>query len=113
MKKTNYISKALTAVFLLLFMMLPLAIQFVHSFENHEHTTCKDQDNQNTHIHQKSLDCHICDFHFFSFTYDLSSYPELVKTTFSLKVTNSFTTQFINSFNNNNTFLRGPPSFLA
>jgi ABC-type sugar transport system permease subunit len=113
MKKTNYISKALTSVFLLLFMMSPLVIQFVHSFENHKHTTCKDQKNQNTHIHQKSLDCHICDFHFFSFTYDISSYPEFVKATITLKVAKKFTTQFINSFNNNNTLLRGPPNFLA
>ncbi|QXP52128.1 hypothetical protein [Cellulophaga sp. HaHa_2_1] len=113
MKKTNYIPKALTSVFLLLFMMLPLAIQFVHSCESHEHIACKNQDNQKTHIHQKSLDCHICDFHFFSFTYDISSYPEFVKTAFSLKAITSFTPQFINTFLNNNTSLRGPPSFLA
>jgi hypothetical protein len=110
MKERLTIGKAIASVFLLSVFLFPIAIQFAHSFEGHEDISCKEK---TTHVHQKTSECHICDFHFFSFNYDFSTYTEFVKVNISSSIVYNFTSQFTNSLNNKNTLLRGPPSFLA
>ncbi len=39
-------------------LLLPIGIQFAHSFEEHEHIVCNSVDNQ--HIHEQELDCSFC-----------------------------------------------------
>ncbi|QWX83357.1 hypothetical protein H0I23_12965 [Cellulophaga sp. HaHaR_3_176] len=110
MKERTVIGKAIASVFLLSALLFPSAIQFTHAFEGHEDISCKQK---STHIHQKVSECHICDFHFFSFNYDIIKYQEFAKISIPSKMVTSFTTQFSNLLNNNNTSLRGPPCILA
>jgi hypothetical protein len=49
-----HFKKHITFVFIFSF-LLPLAIQVVHSFENHEHVVCKSV--SDSHFHQKDVDC--------------------------------------------------------
>lgn len=41
--------------------LLPIGIEFTHSFEKHEHIICNSIDNQ--HIHNQEIDCSFCHFH--------------------------------------------------
>lgn len=55
------IFKFVYAAIFSLAVLFPSAIKFAHTFENHKHEVCEDV---TTHLHQKQLDCSICDFHF-------------------------------------------------
>ena len=46
--------KHITLVFIFT-LLLPLAIQVAHAFENHEHTVCKSITEK--HIHEKDFEC--------------------------------------------------------
>lgn len=52
--------KKILSIVLLTTVLLPFAIQFSHSFENHEHLACNQE--QNVHIHDHEYDCAV--FHF-------------------------------------------------
>ena len=44
----------------MLFLLLPSVVNFLHSAEKHDHSDqCKNK--SNTHIHEKELDCCLCD----------------------------------------------------
>lgn len=47
---------------LLLALLLPASIQIIHSFEKHDHPSCKFQGK--LHFHQSAIDCDLCDFNF-------------------------------------------------
>jgi len=61
------VTQILVATIFSLALLLPTAVQFAHTFEGHEHKACTDI---STHLHEKQLNCSICDFHFsiFAFT---------------------------------------------
>ena len=45
---------------IMLFMLLPSVVNFIHSAENHNHNIdCENK--SEIHIHQKELDCCLCD----------------------------------------------------
>ncbi len=47
-------------------LLFPIAIQFIHSIESHEHVVCHES---STHLHEEKFECSIFDFHFSNFTY--------------------------------------------
>ena len=101
------IVKVFSAAIFALALLLPTVVKFAHTFEGHEHKTCTET---STHIHQKQLDCSICDFHFSNFNFILQELPEFV-------VLHGFqkteTVYLFPEFKLSAThyFLRGPPLF--
>lgn len=59
---------------LLIGFLIPMSIDFAHSFENHEHTVCNAKDVK--HFHQLENDC--SDFHYtiHSFVYSILQYKQ-------------------------------------
>jgi hypothetical protein len=88
-------------------LLLPTAVSFAHSFDGHEHRACTDL---STHLHEKQLDCSICDFHFSIFNFSPEKLPEFtvfhsfecVATAYILSDCSLHTRYY---------FLRGPPLF--
>ncbi|MBT8274673.1 MAG: hypothetical protein KJO39_00880 [Bacteroidia bacterium] len=58
---------------LVLALLFPAGVQMAHTLEGHDHPTCTEY---NTHIHEKQLDCSLCDFQIsvFDFNPDFSEY---------------------------------------
>ncbi|MDP2687155.1 MAG: hypothetical protein Q8O62_08030 [Aequorivita sp.] len=104
--KKNII-KIFSAAIFAFALLLPTTVQFAHAFESHEHKTCTEL---STHIHEKQLDCSICDFHFSIFNFTPNELPEFA-------VLHSFkkaqTVYLLPEFKLNSThyLLRGPPFF--
>ena len=104
---TKQIVKVFSAAIFAVALLLPTAVKFAHTFEGHEHKPCTEL---STHIHQKQLDCSICDFHFSIFNFTPQEFPEFA-------VLHSFqkteTVYLLPEFKLNSThyFLRGPPLF--
>jgi|SRR5690606_26877739 len=102
----NFFKMFLAAIFSLA-LLLPTAVQFAHTFEGHEHKACTDI---STHLHEKRLDCSICDFHFSLFNFTPQQQPEFViqegfqktEILYLLPELESTTTHY---------YLRGPPRF--
>lgn len=53
MEKT--ISHKVISIWVVIVLLLPLSIQFVHAFENHELSNCNEQYIQ--HLHEKHIEC--------------------------------------------------------
>ncbi len=52
--------KNASSILLMLFLLLPSVVNFIHSTESHSHNEhCKNK--SETHIHEKELDCCLCD----------------------------------------------------
>ena len=99
------ITQFLVATIFSLVLLLPSAVQFAHTFEAHEHKACTDI---STHLHEKQLDCSICDFHFSIFTFTpLEVLDFTVFQGFQNTESFYFTSAF--SLNLSQYFLRGPP----
>jgi len=101
------IVKNFTATIFVFALLLPTAVQIAHAFESHEHKTCTEL---STHIHEKQLDCSICDFHFSNFNFTLHKYSEFAVLH---GYDNAQTVYLLPEFTPNYThyFLRGPPFF--
>ncbi len=69
----NDIIKGISATIFSLALLFPIFLQFSHTLEGHDHATCADF---STHIHEKQLDCSICDFHFSIFNFSPAPLPE-------------------------------------
>lgn len=99
------IFKIILAATFSLALLLPTAVKFAHTFENHDHEVCTDF---TVHIHKTQLDCSICDFHFSIFSFETQNHPEF-------SILNSFhkteTIYLLPDFTLNEIhyFLRGPP----
>ena len=56
----SHIIKNLTAIVVLIFLLLPSVVSLAHSAEKHDHFDhCENK--SDTHIHEKQLDCCLCD----------------------------------------------------
>ncbi|CAM3422907.1 hypothetical protein [Aequorivita lipolytica] len=88
-------------------LLYPTAVQFAHTFEGHEHKACTET---STHLHEKQLDCSICDFQFSIFNFSPQELPEF---TVFHSYQNIETVYVLPEFKLNTThyFLRGPPLF--
>ncbi len=59
------------ALLLSMVMLFPAIVQFSHTFQDHDHPVCTDQQ---AHIHQEVQDCDICHFHQSPYNYEIASY---------------------------------------
>ncbi len=89
-------------------LLFPIAVKFAHQLEGHQHKACTEF---STHIHQKQLDCSICDFHFSIFNFTLHDLPEFAVQNSFQKIETVYLFPEIN-FYSAHYFLRGPPLFL-
>lgn len=98
------------ALLLLLVIIVPITIQTVHAFENHEHTVCTATDIK--HIHNQDIDCSV--FHFqiqlnifdFSTDYEFINFP-IVDQNFDNYTPSTYHTYLISKSS------RGPPYFIV
>ena len=104
----NQLGKNIAALLLLLAILLPTGIQVSHMIEGHEGVTCNDQI---THIHKSEKTCEICAFHLTSFSYDIASYPDLLSTQISVKVSTTYAPLQLYFSTLTSNQLRGPPVF--
>jgi len=86
-------------------LLLPSAVQLLHTFEGHEHKACTEV---STHLHEKQLDCSIDSFHFSFFNLNLQTFA-ISKP--SISGENKIFTYKEHSINSDKRFvkLRGPP----
>ena len=106
MFKKKQIGKSLATLGLLLTMMLPTFVQFVHAFGAHEHFVCTDRD---SHVHQTPVKCEICTIQLTPFDFDLTDYDGLVPAEFIVQQAELAVSTHVESFNLNYNLLRGPP----
>ncbi len=101
------IFKIISAAIFSLVLLLPTAVNFAHSFEGHEHKACTDL---STHLHEKQLDCSICDFHFSFFDFTPQQHSEFLA---KEEIQKAETFYLLPDFSLNTThyYLRGPPLF--
>ena len=101
------IFKIISVAIFSLALLLPTAVKVAHTFEGHEHKACTDL---STHLHEKQLDCSICDFHFSIFDFTPQQQPEFLVEEFFKKTENLY---LLSDFHSNFThyYLRGPPFF--
>lgn len=50
----------MSSIVLMLFLLLPSVVNFLHSTEKHDHYD-RCENNSDIHIHEKELDCCLCD----------------------------------------------------
>ncbi len=92
---------------LTLILLLPSFLSFNHVFAHDFNFACNDH--SNTHLHQSSLDCELCDFHpspliaYHFFNYELVEVLPVNK-----KFFNSY--EFLSDFQKLSFALRGPPA---
>lgn len=58
------------SLFVVITVLLPMSMQFAHSFENHSHETCKEKSIQ--HLHSNEVECEF-DHYLFKLTASLST----------------------------------------
>jgi hypothetical protein len=97
----------ITSSMMMLTLMLPLSLQFLHIFESHQHKVC---DDITTHLHKDAPDCDLCDFHFSPFDYTFTELPKLVAVQI-LYLPAKFTGPLLfNNLNDSTAQLRAPPA---
>jgi len=108
MKIVGKIKEISLASLLLLTLMLPSCIQFSHQLvEEHEYKLCHETEE---HIHEVNVHCDLCCYQFTSFTFEFTSYPELIAPTIISKTTLGSTTPLCYYSPLTNELLRGPPA---
>ncbi len=105
MSLKNNILSSFIAGLLSIALLFPSLVEFAHTVEGHEHVAC---DDVSTHIHEKNLDCSLCDFQFSTFQLVLV-FPQdnIVPEIFSKPQARS--TSADKSTNLHYFYLRGPP----
>jgi len=106
-KRVQDILKAIGAIILMAALLFPVLLQFTHMFEDHDHKPCAEV---SVHLHEKKIDCSICDFHITLFTYTLNSYYELHIQQYNKLVTTAFIASEKQAVNHH-FYLRGPPLY--
>ncbi|WP_346880780.1 hypothetical protein [uncultured Algibacter sp.] len=110
MSSKKQIGQAILSILLLVVLLLPTGIQFSHSFEHHEHTSCN---NKQTHLHQNVQECKICDFHLTSFSYQIPEYTQILNPEIFFNTEEYLPVLFFNFHKKTNTQLRAPPHSLV
>jgi hypothetical protein len=107
LKNNKSLYRLLAATFLLSVFILPLVLNLLKVFDDHEHELCLDT---STHFHQKYDSCFSCsDFNVSVFQLGPSFKIKFENKFFSKNQTNTYLFNF-SSNTNKNLFLRGPPT---
>jgi len=99
--------KVFFAAIFSLALLFPLAIQAGHALDGHEHQICYDF---SSHIHKKSVDCSICDFHFSILDFQPLQLQDFLAPIDQFKGPSEFRQSEITA-EAPHFFLRGPPLF--
>lgn len=102
--------KVILAILLLAVFLAPVATQFSHVVEGHEHEVCTSND---THLHQNTTDCAVCHFQFAPFQYDVAQYSDTVDIVIPTKYQGLFSPEKFSSPLFLLSRLRGPPQILG
>lgn len=105
---TEQFRKITVSLVLFFALMIPSAVQLIHTFDGHEHITCNETE---THFCKTDIECNICAFEAFSYKNDID-----LKSDYSLNLPifteiDSYTTAAISSYYYSNKQLRAPPVF--
>ncbi len=65
------IKHILASVLLTAALLFPTVVQAIHTFDGHEHVSCKEL---KTHLHEEKVQCDLCDFQLSSFQFTFFSY---------------------------------------
>ena len=106
MERKNQVVKNLYAWVLLVALILPATIQFIHSFECHSHVSLIDQ---KADIHNDVDTCELCAFQLASFNYSINEYPDLNLPEITVKLKNHFITSHAKLSKFSFKKLRAPP----
>lgn len=103
----NIFTKVLSLILLVL-LFVPTFLALEHSFEQHEHKVCLDNA---LHMHEDIVECHIGDYQFTPYQFDLNIYREYVE--FNIIKQPIFNSKYIvySNYTSNLNLLRGPPFF--
>jgi len=104
--KKQYV-KNIIASLLLMFLLLPTALQFVTIFDTHEHMVCSEQQ---VHVHKSIVECEICSFQFTPLHYNLVHNNELEILLIPETTQERTYSLLFHSFKITNIQLRGPPA---
>ncbi len=106
--KEHIVFKALT-LSLVLTLLVPSALKFIHIFEHHEHDVCLGE--KTTHLHKIDLEC---EFHKFqlnkNFTFNFSYLELFSEKTESLQISSQYV--FLSKYQRLHFSLRGPPALI-
>lgn len=96
-----------TALLLIVALLAPPMLQFLHIFERYEDYSCTELTG---HMDQCEGDCTICDFQLASFTYTIHDFPERITSTIEVISEIGYNALY-SYFSKNNTQDRAPPFF--
>ncbi len=96
----------IVALWLFALLLLPLAVEFAHSFEEHEGTSCSET---TSHIHNLEAECELCDIRLTTFDFNIITAQELVVTNTPVKMEANDASSQLHSFQITNIQLRAPP----
>ena len=99
------IATFILSLFLSLAILLPTLLQIGHIFEEHKHVSCKEV---KTHLHEASVDCSLCDFHFSTFDYKPLTALDFSTIDFIYSIEAVYNASELNSLPRHY-YLRGPP----
>ena len=106
MVEKKKLGERIVALWLFALLLLPLAVELVHSFEEHEGTSCSET---TSHIHNLEAECELCDIRLTTFDYNITTVQEQVLTDTPVNTEANFASSQLHSFPITNTRLRAPP----
>ena len=107
--KTLHIVTKSIIMLLLVTIVLPSVIKFVHIFEDHKHEVCTNQ--SDTHFHEVEIDCEFYKFNLNTIISFISSSSEIIIPEVNYKITTS-QYLFVSDFQRLPFSLRGPPTLI-
>jgi hypothetical protein len=103
----NIFIKSLALV-LLVVLFVPTILALEHSFEDHKHVVCLDD---SEHIHEDIVECHIGEYQFIPYGFNLNIFREYLETNVVKQPINNTNYVVYTNYTSNLNFLRGPPKF--
>lgn len=98
--------RQLAATIFLAALIFPYILNFLHSCEANSHTKCKEV---KTHLHEKTKNCHTCDFNVHTYNFKVIEYFETINHYYFKKIDLDSQSRLFNSLRQNNKKLRAPP----
>lgn len=100
--------KNMVSIGLLVALLFPFTIQFLHALEGHDHPVCTEVSD---HCHAEPSDCDVCDFQFKVIEYQISFYELPASTFYFTTFQNSYSNSLTSSYLTGHKQLRAPPVF--
>ncbi len=112
MTERNKIGYSVVSILLLVVLMFPMSVQFFHVFGCHAHDHA-DRQEVGTNVYENESSCHICDFDFVPFGFDVAPFSELYCAVDILVTDEVLFSSLYKVLQRTNNPLRAPPYILA